>query len=169
LGDFHYVPVLFSEARQVRKQQRALLDVYGPLLSRLQGLSPGSGIIWHGKECRATRVRLSPDSRKAERLLEELRQMQTAEAPPRLVLNEHCTICEFRQHCHQQAVQEDDLSLLRGLGEKEVKRYVRKGILTLTQLAHTFRPRRNDHAVIRVAHAIHGGRRWDDLLIVAKS
>jgi hypothetical protein len=68
LGDFHYVPVLFFEGRQVRKQQRALLDVYGLLISRLQGRAPGCGIIWHGKECRATRVRLNPDPRKAERV-----------------------------------------------------------------------------------------------------
>jgi predicted RecB family nuclease len=142
LGDFHYVPVLFSEGRQVRKQQRARLDVYGLLLSRLQGRAPGSGIIWHGKECRSTRVRLNPDPRKAQRLLEELRQIQIAEASPRLILNDHCSVCEFRQRCHQQAVQEDNISLLRGMSEKEVKGYARKGILTVTQLAHTFRPRR---------------------------
>jgi predicted RecB family nuclease len=142
LGDFHYVPVLFSEGRQVGAQQRALLDVYGLLISRFQGRAPGSGIIWHGKECRATRVRHNPDPRKAERLLEELRQMRIAESPPGLVLNNHCTVCEFRQRCHQQAVQEDNLSLLRGMKEKDVKASARKGILTVTQLAHTFRPRR---------------------------
>src|SRR5262249_19227390 len=111
LGDFHYVPVLFSEGQQVRKQQRAQLDVYGLLISRLQGRASGSGIIWHGQECRSTRVRLNPDLRKAERLLEELHQMQTAEVPSRLVLNDHCAVCEFRQRCQQQAVQEDNLSL----------------------------------------------------------
>jgi predicted RecB family nuclease len=31
---------------------------------------------------------------------------------------------------------------LRGLGEKAIKKYNKKGLLTLTQLAHTFRPRR---------------------------
>jgi predicted RecB family nuclease len=142
LGDFHYVPVLFCEGRQVRKQQRALLDVYGLLIARLQGRAPGSGIIWHGQECRSTRVRLGHDPRKAERSLKELQQMQGDSVPPQLVLNDHCAICEFRQRCQQQAVQEDNLSLLRGLKEKEVKAYARKGILTVTQLAHTFRPRR---------------------------
>lgn len=135
LGDFHYVPVLFSEGRQIRKQQRALLDVYGLLLSRLQGRMPGFGIFWHGRECRPTRVRLSTDPRKAGRLLEELRQMRGGDAPPWLVLNDHCAICEFRQRCHQQAVQEDNISLLRGIKEKEIMAYVRKGILTVTQLA----------------------------------
>jgi predicted RecB family nuclease len=142
LGDFHYVPMLFSEGRKIRKQQRACLEVYGLLLSHLLGRIPSFGLLWHGKECRTSRVRLSPDPRKAGRLLEELRQMTGGEAPPRLMLNDHCAICEFRQQCHQQAVQEDNISLLRGTKEKEVKAFVRKGILTVTQLAHTFRPRR---------------------------
>jgi predicted RecB family nuclease len=142
LGDFHYVPVLFCEGRHVRKPQRDLLDAYSLLLSRLQGRAPGSGIIWHGQECRASRVRLNPDPRKAERLLGELRQMQGDSAPPGLVLNDHCHACEFRQRCHAQAVQEDNISLMRGMKEKEVKSYARKGLLTVTQLAHTFRPRR---------------------------
>jgi predicted RecB family nuclease len=142
LGDFHYVPVLFCGGREVHKQQRTLLDVYGFFLSRLQGRTPGSGIIWHGQECRATQVRLNPDPRKTERLLEELCQIQIAPASPRLVLNDHCAVCEFRQQCHEQAVQEDNISLLRGMKEKEVKAYARKGILTVAQLSHTFRPRR---------------------------
>src|SRR5262249_31708949 len=51
-----------------------------------------------------------------------------------------------------QAVREDNLSLLRGLGEKEVQAYARKGILTLTQLAHTFRPRRKGKRSVRRPH-----------------
>ena len=34
------------------------------------------------------------------------------------------------------------MSLLRGLGEKAIKKHSRRGVLTLTQLAHMFRPRR---------------------------
>src|SRR5438034_11659659 len=75
-------------------------------------------------------------------LLEDLRQMHNADALPRLILNDHCAVCEFRQRCHQQAVESDNISLLRGMKEKEVKASARKGILTVTQLAHTFRPRR---------------------------
>jgi predicted RecB family nuclease len=142
LGDFHYIPVLFIEGRKVRKQQRALLDVYALLLSRLQGRAPASGLIWHGQECRTARVQLKADPRKTERLLEELRMMQGTKTPPQLILNSHCAICAFRQRCHQQAVQEDNISLLRGIKEKEVRHYAKKGILTVTQLAFTFRPRR---------------------------
>jgi predicted RecB family nuclease len=142
LGDFHYAPVLFAVGRQVCKAQRALLDVYALLLSRLQGRLPANGMVWHGDECRETRVQLSSDPHKADRLLGELGRMQPEGAPLRLVLNDHCAVCEFRQRCHQQAVEEDNISLLRGMKEREVKAYARKGILTITQLAHTFRPRR---------------------------
>src|SRR5262249_46765570 len=50
--------------------------------------------------------------------------------------------CEFRARCWRQAVEQDELTLIRGIKEKEVRRLARKGILTLGQLAHTFRPRR---------------------------
>ena len=142
LGDFHYVPMLFHEGRKVGKEQRLLLDVYGLLLSRIQGRMPADGIVWHGKEVQGDEGPPQPDLRKTERSLREVKEIAKAGSPPRLILNDHCQVCEFRQRCHDQAVQEDNLSLLRGIGEKEVKSYARKGIFTLTQLAHTFRPRR---------------------------
>ncbi len=142
LGDFHYVPMLFHQSRKVGKDQRLLLEIYGLLLSRLQAQMPAVGIVWHGKECRTTRVRLNGDLRKTERLLREVNEMVSVESVRKLILNDHCQVCEFRQRCHEQAVQEDNISLLRGLGEKEIKKYNRKGILIVTQLAHTFRPRR---------------------------
>ena len=59
--------------------------------------------------------------------------MCSAESPPKLMLNDHCQVCEFRQRCHAQAVKEDNLSLLRGLGEKEIITLGKKGIFTVTQ------------------------------------
>jgi len=149
LGDFHYLPVLFHEGRQVKKEQKLLLEVYGVILSGLQGRAPAFGVIWHGRECKATKVKLNPDHRRAEQVLRELKDLATSGLPPRLLLNDHCPVCEFRKGCHEQAVREDNLSLLRGIGEKEVKGLARKGILTLTQLAHTFRPRRKGKRVVR--------------------
>src|SRR5262245_9834820 len=40
LGDFHYVPMLFHEGRKVAKEQKLLLELYGLILSRLQGQMP---------------------------------------------------------------------------------------------------------------------------------
>jgi predicted RecB family nuclease len=152
LGDFHYLPVLFHEGRNVGKEQKLLLELYAFLLSRVQGRVPAIGVVWHGRECRATGVRISPDPRRAAQLLRELKEIATQGTSPKLILNDHCQVCEFRQRCQHQAVREDNLSLLRGMREKEVKAYTRKGILTVTQLSHTFRPRRQNKRQAQKPH-----------------
>jgi predicted RecB family nuclease len=146
LGPFHYAPVLFHGGEKVGREQRLLLELHGLLLAGVQGLAPSHGFSWHGRECRCSRVALKPG--RAELLLRQLRRTRDAE-PPKLVLNDHCQVCEFRRRCHEQAVKEDNLSLLRGIGEKEIRAYARKGVLTLTQLAHTFRPRRQGKRVVQ--------------------
>ena len=96
-----------------------------------------------GADCKTTTVRFATHLKQAEGLRDEMKRILVSETSPNLMLNNHCSICEFRQQCHTQAVQEDNLSLIRGIGEKEIKGYGRKGLFTLTQLAYTFRPRRN--------------------------
>jgi predicted RecB family nuclease len=142
LGDFHYLPVLFHEGRQVKREEKLLLDVYGMILSGIQGKAPVYGVIWHGPDCKATRVKLNPDHRKAAEVLRDLREMVGAVSPRRLLLNHHCQVCEFRERCHAQAVQEDNISLLRGLSPKEIAKQNKKGIFTATQYSYTFRVRR---------------------------
>jgi predicted RecB family nuclease len=147
LGDFHYQPVLFHWGRQIKKEQKLLLEVYGLILTGLQGRAPAYGVVWHGRDCKATGVMLNLDQRKAEQVLRGLRDMTTSSLPQRLLLNDHCQVCEFRQRCHEQAVKEDNITLLRKMGEKEVNRYARKGISTVTQLSCTFRMRKRGKRV----------------------
>lgn len=146
LGDFHYIPMLFHEGRRVRKEQRVLLEMLGILLSRLQGRQPEKGLVWYGSDCKTTTIRLNLDLRSTERRLREVSELVNAEASPRLIINNHCQACEFRDACTKQAEQADDLSLLRGIREKEIERFARKGIFSVTQLAHTFRPKRGKRA-----------------------
>jgi len=61
---------------------------------------------------------------------------------PELVLNRHCAECEFRDQCRQKALEQDSLSLLAGMGERERQKLRAKGIFTVTQLSYTFQPRR---------------------------
>lgn len=142
LGQFVYIPILFYGGNRVHKEQRLLLELYALFLSQYQAIMPNIGIIWYGREFKTTIVHLNPDMRSAKQALLNIKKMCSAEKPPRLILNKHCHICEFNQRCYDQAVQEDNISLLRGMSEKEIKSYSLKGIFTVTQLAHTFRPRR---------------------------
>jgi predicted RecB family nuclease len=150
LGKHHYVPILYNHENTVGRQQRILLAILGLVLTRVQGLRPADAIVAHGPEARLRKVRLVPKLyRKAEQILGELGRLQAGGESLRLTLNSHCHLCEFRQRCRTQAEKADDISLLRGVGEKELARYNRKGIFTLTQLSCTFRPRRRSKRVKR--------------------
>jgi predicted RecB family nuclease len=141
IGDFHYVPILLYPAGQVQEAQRALLDVYGYILAKLQGRPPEHGVI-RRPEGKSATVSLSRNLKKGERVLNDLFEMQNSTAPPRLFLNPHCQTCQFQKRCRAQAVEEDSLSLLRGISQTEITRLNRKGIFTINQLSYTFRPRR---------------------------
>lgn len=142
LGHFHYIPLLFAEGYRLRPEHRLLVEIFAQLVSPLQGLRPNRAVIWLRAEVPTT-IRLSGESHHARRVLADLNRLCSTQVPPHLILNNHCTVCQFRQRCHEQAVQEDNLSLLQGLKPKEIGAYARKGILTVAQLAHTFRPRRS--------------------------
>jgi predicted RecB family nuclease len=143
LGDFRYEPVMFCPARRVHASDRQQLATRAVLLAQVQGALPGGGVIYLGHKSARTGIRFGPAVTQAENLLRDAERLQRAETPPRVLLNDHCRICAFRDRCRDQAIREDNLSLLRGMGEKTIKRHTRKGVLTLTQLAHTFRPRRH--------------------------
>jgi predicted RecB family nuclease len=159
LGDFRYEPVLFCAASRVHALDRQRLATRAILLARIQGTLPSGGTAYRGRDSAKTSIRFGSALTAAETLLRDAERLQRAEAPPKLLLNDHCRICAFRERCREQAIREDNLSLLRGIGEKTIKRYARKGILTLTQLAHTFRPRRRgkraDTPLTRRDHALH--------------
>jgi predicted RecB family nuclease len=142
LGSFHYVPVLFSAERRLNRIDRQIIEVLALLLEKVQGMLPRYGILYSGTPSKARRVLFPPGLKAARDLLHSLRRLQRQEEKPPLLLNDHCSICECSARCRAQAVRDDNISLLRGLGQKTISAYARRGILTLTQLAHTFRPRR---------------------------
>src|SRR4051812_23363482 len=116
LGDHHYVPVLHNHGDEVGQRQKLLLAVLGLALARVQGLRPAIGLVARGPEARLGKVRLDAKLyRQAEQVLGELGRLQAGGEPPRLTLNAHCQICEFRQRCRKQAEEADDISLLAGV------------------------------------------------------
>jgi predicted RecB family nuclease len=152
LGGHHYVPVLHNHGDKVGRSRRLLLAALGLAIARVQGLRPIVGLIARGPEGRLVKVCLdSKLYRQAERVLEEVKRLQADGEPPRLTLNKHCQVCEFRQRCCTQAEKEDDLSLLRGMSEQEIGRQNGKGIFTVRQLSYTFRVRRRNKRAKRQA------------------
>jgi hypothetical protein len=134
LGGFHYVPVSSTRPREVDHDLRMLLALHGVILSGVQGKEPATAVLFHGRGCQERKVKLACVVGQARRLLQEIREARTG-PPPGLVLNSHCQVCEFRQRCQAEATTKDDLSLLRGMTEKEIKKYVKR----VCSLSHSCR------------------------------
>jgi predicted RecB family nuclease len=149
-ADQHYQPVLHHQRETAGRPQKLQLAVMGTVLGSVQGQRPDVGLLATGSDGRLRKVRLDSSLyQQAELVLNDLKQLHHGGQPPPLTLNRHCQACEFREHCRTAAIGKDDLSLLGEIGEKELRRYNRKGIFTLTQLSCTFRPRKRGKRVKR--------------------
>jgi len=83
---------------------------------------------------------MSDLKKSAAKKFDDLKVVILEKTEPKLALNKHCKVCEFQNFCREEAIKKDDLSLL-SLGEKEVAGLNKRGLFTITQLSHTFRPK----------------------------
>jgi len=141
-GTPSYVPVMFVRNDKITQRDKLLLTFQAHALATVLGTLPAQARIVHGKEYRALRVRIEPLVGQVRGLIEQIEADLRRDSPPTLSLNGHCNECEFRGACRGIAEATDDLSLLRGLSGKEVEELRGRGITTVAQLAHTYRPGR---------------------------
>jgi predicted RecB family nuclease len=137
-----YTPVLVTPHQGITAGDRMRLAFGASVLARLQGSSPDTGRIVHGPAFKASRVSLPVLLASVRESVDQIRAIRDSPTPPPLVLNRYCPECEYRHACRARAIDKDDLSLLRGLSVKEIARLNGRGIFTVTQFSHTFRPAR---------------------------
>ncbi len=142
-GGAAYSPVLFTLNEKVSRFDKLLLAFNAIALSSVQGVLPTIGKIIHGTGFRVLKCKIEPLVGDVRKLVAKIQDVQAKDAAaPRVRLNPHCNICEFRADCQHLAEQTDDLSLLRGLSDKEIEKQRSRGITTVTQFAYTYRPGR---------------------------
>lgn len=140
-----YAPILFFPNGKFSRYEKSVAALLGTALSRWHGILVPSVKILHGPGFSATKLMLlSPDGpthlgKVSATILHDLESLAASPAPPPMYLNDRCATCEYRDRCRNDAVDRDDLSLLRGLQPKEIEAWKKRGIFTVTQLAHTFR------------------------------
>ena len=87
-------------------------------------------------------IRLSTYTAKAQKLLADFTKIVSADAPPSFHRNPHCPQCPFQSDCLNKLKERDCISLLGGITSKVLAKYHKKGIFSVHQLSHLFRPRR---------------------------
>jgi len=142
-----YAVLTFSPGNKVTRPTKLLAALLGTTLRAGHGLPVSCVKVMFGPRFSTTRLGLSSPNgpthlgKEAASTLLDLEAMVTTPAAPKLFLNAHCNVCEFRDRCRKDAIERDNLSLLTGLQPKEIEAWNERGIFTVTQLAHTFRPK----------------------------
>ena len=137
-----FIPYRFQFTNRLTKNDRLSLAFDALVLSEAMGCDLSFGNIIHGDGHATSKVKLSSLVSTVRKGIAGLTALLAHNSPPDLVLNRHCGQCEFQARCRTQASEKDELSLLSGMSEKERKKLHGRGIFTVSQLSHTFRPRR---------------------------
>ena len=138
----HLIPIRFVFTNKLGKDVKLLLAFDAFVLSEIIGREISVGKIIHGDDHSTLKVKTSSLAGEVRNRLDKIATLLSITSPPDLLLNRHCTECEFQACCRQKAIEKDDLSLLATMSEKERQKFRSKGIFTVTQLSYTFRPRR---------------------------
>ena len=137
-----FVPIRFVFRNKLNRGDKLLLAFDARVLSEVLRREVGLGKIVHGENYATRKVKTSALAGEVRKLTDKIGTLLASSSPPDLALNRHCAECEFQNRCRPKAIEKDDLSLLSGMTEKERTNFNSKGIFTVTQLSHTFRPRR---------------------------
>ncbi len=139
-----YEPTIIIGNYSITNEQKTELLFIGKILGQIQKQLPAVGIIV-GMDGKAHRVKLESGYKSITPFLKTLQAWVEEKPiePPPLILNKHCPSCQFRNLCREQAVKENNLSLLDRMTPKAIQKYHKKGIFTIHQLSYLFRLRRN--------------------------
>ncbi len=141
-GGEQFAPIRFVFRNKLTRDDKLVIAFDALVLSEMLGRTVGIGKIVYGDKYEVFKVRTSTFASDVRTLTGNVGKLVASPSPPPLVLNRHCPECEFHARCQQKAIEQDDLSLLGGMTEKERADFNSKGIFTITQLSYTFRPRR---------------------------
>jgi len=105
--------------------------------------------IAHSKESPIERDRklLSKYAKKGQVFIAKTESVISQDSSPPFYKIKHCSECQFKTSCYEKLKQKDCISLLAGMTPKVLAKYHKKGITTITQLSHLFRPRRSNRTL----------------------
>jgi len=143
-----YIPYFVLPNEKITATQKLLAGFASLCLTDVDYQSKTARIVYGCKQ-KTTRVELNHYIEKSQRLLRDLEKfLNQSTEPPRCRIK-HCQICEFRNSCYAEFVERDDLSLLGGMGSKQISQLNNKGIFTVNQLSYTYRPKRRKKKVVK--------------------
>ena len=153
-GAHAYRPVLGRQGRNLTREHRLLLALWGRLLEAHQQAPVPHALVVAGEGRGLQRERLALTGglqRQLDEALQKLaRDLAGREAPPLVADRKKCVLCSWRGLCDREAAAVGHLSEVSGIGGKRREMLLELGIDSLPQLAGT------DPDWLADALAVHG-------------
>jgi len=153
-GEHAYRPVLGRQGRNLTREHRLVLALWGRLLAERQGAPVPQALVVAGAGRGLQRERLTLSGGLQAQLDEVLPRLAAElgrrEPPPLVADRKKCVLCGWRGLCDQDAARQGHLSEVSGIGGKRRELLLEQGITSLPQLA------RSDPEQLAEALAVHG-------------
>ena len=75
LNDFHYVPIVISEANKITKSHKVLITFKGIVLGDIQGKLPAFGRIIYAEQLKTSRIRLDAHLKDTQKSITEIEKI----------------------------------------------------------------------------------------------
>jgi hypothetical protein len=118
-----FIPYRFEFSNKLTKQQKLMVAFDALVLSDAIGGNIRLGKIVHGDRSTTLNVETSSLVSEVRMHIKSSVALVANTSAPDLVLNRHCSQCEFQGRCHKQARGKDDLSLMGGMSDKEPRSF----------------------------------------------
>jgi len=135
---YSIIPVFLLISDRITQMDKILITCLCYTLKDTKYGLPESVKIILGKSFLSIKFNPKPHYKRAERLISDI-----SDSEPPFVLNNHCSICEFRNICKEKAINEDSISLLDRVTTKTLEKYKKKGLFTIKQISMIYKPRKN--------------------------
>lgn len=109
------IPIRFAFRNKLDNDARMMLAFDALVLSKVLGRPIGLGKIIHGEEQATLKVKTFWMSTQVKNHIKKIIALLSGHSPPDLLLNRHCTECEFQDHCHKIATEKDVASRLQNV------------------------------------------------------
>ncbi len=158
-GEHAYRPVLGRQGRNLTREHRVLLALWGRLLAERQGAPVPQALVVAGSGRGLQRERLNLSAGLHAQLDEALARvaadLRRADPPPLVADRKKCVLCSWRGLCDREAAAQGHLSEVSGIGGKRRELLLEQGITSLPQLAGC------DPEQLADALAVHGDQHRD--------
>ncbi len=127
-GNYYYEPGIFIGTIKISKENRMELAFLSFALEKIQSKFSDSAFVIN-KKGEQHKVKLNPLKVEIKKAINEIQKFN--DNSPGLLLNKNCVQCSFCEVCKNQAVREDNFTLLNRITQKQIKNLEKKGIFTV--------------------------------------